>query len=274
VCSLVPFFLVSFFGLPESRAQRVYQRGPDLMLEDAQGRLSSLGTGFNAVPISDHKFLLIRGKEMGYGEESDCGRPAVRNRVVLYDTRTKKESLLFDKPLSDRIMGRHDAICVYEYADLSPPGPTLYIVSPFYVTSGCLAIIDLPAGEVRYVSGAMDVFVIRGGSNAGDLFTCADWTGNPPTTTRAWTITSTSTLGLTDRKSRLFQTKLWLWSGETHRLRFYEPTCDASTVASLCKANGFLKSNRIQHLEDRRFLWTTTKAKPRPTHLSGTTRRG
>jgi hypothetical protein len=63
----------------------------------------------------------------------------------------------------------HDAACVYEHADLSPSGSTLYIVSPCYATSGCLAIINLPTGGVRYVPGAMDVFVIRGGSNAGDL---------------------------------------------------------------------------------------------------------
>jgi|HubBroStandDraft_1064217.scaffolds.fasta_scaffold207005_2 hypothetical protein len=167
--SLLILLFVSFFELPESRAQRVYQRGPDLMLEDAQGRLSSLGAGFNSVPISDHLFLLIRGKELGSGEEPNCDHPADRNRVMLYDTRTNKESLLFDKPLSDRIAGRHDAICVYEHADLSPSGSTLYIVSPFYVTSGCLAIIDLSSGRVRYVPGAMDVFVIRGGPNSGDL---------------------------------------------------------------------------------------------------------
>jgi hypothetical protein len=166
--SLAPFVLAVSLGLPEARAQRVYQHGPELMLEDAQGRSSSLGAGFNAVPISDHEFLLIRGAGMGYGE-SGCERPAAKNRVVIFDTRTRKESLLFDKPLSDLINGRHIAICVFEHADLSPSRTTLYIVSPFYATSGCLAIIDLPTGRVRYVPGAMDVFVVRGGPNAGDL---------------------------------------------------------------------------------------------------------
>jgi hypothetical protein len=171
VFSLVPFFFASFFGLSESRAQLLYQRGSDLLLKDAQGRLSSLGTGFNPVPISDHKFLLIRGAQMGYGEESSCERPAAKNSVVVYDTITNEESLLFDKPLSERMMG-HDAACVYEHADLSPSGSTLYIVSPCYATSGCLAIIDLNAGGVKYVPGAMDVFVVRGGPNAGDLIYC------------------------------------------------------------------------------------------------------
>ncbi len=165
---LLPFFSSSFLGSAELRAQRVYQRGPDLMFEEAQGRPRSLGPGFNPVPISDHRFLLIRGAQMGYGEDSSCERPAAKNRVVVYDTQTNKEAVLFDKPLSDRIMG-HDAACVYEHADLSPSGSTLYIVSPCYVTAGCLAIIDLPTGEVRYIPGAMDVFVIRGGPNAGDL---------------------------------------------------------------------------------------------------------
>ncbi len=164
---LLPFFFILFFGLSESRAQRVYERGPDLMLEDAQGRLSSLGTGFNSVPISDHEFLLIRGARIGYGE-SGCERPAAKSRVVVFDTRTNKESLLFDKPLYPT-MGGHIAICEYEHADLSPSRTTLYIVSPFSGTSGCLAIIDLRTGGVRYVPGVMDVFVIRGGPHAGDL---------------------------------------------------------------------------------------------------------
>lgn len=149
------------------RAQRIYERGPDLMLEDVQGRLSSLGPGFNSVPISDRKFLLIRGARM-HGEQSSCDRPEAKNRVVVYDTQTNKESLLFDKPLSGRMIPQ-GAACAYEHADLSPSGSTLYIVSPCSITSGCLAIVDLPAGTVKYVPGVMDVFVIRGGPKAGDL---------------------------------------------------------------------------------------------------------
>jgi hypothetical protein len=106
----VPFFFLMFFGLPQLRAQRVYQRGRDLILQDGQAPLSSLGPGFNAVPISDQKFLLIRGNEMGYGEESGCERPAAKNRVVIYDTKANKESLLFDKPLSVPVMAR--LLCV------------------------------------------------------------------------------------------------------------------------------------------------------------------
>ena len=139
VLSLVPFFFASFFGLSESRAQLLYQRGSDLLLKDAQGRLSSLGTGFNPVPISDHKFLLIRGAQMGYGEESSCERPAAKNSVVVYDTITNEESLLFDKPLSERMMG-HDAACVYEHADLSPSGSTLYAGDLIY----CKRLLSKP----------------------------------------------------------------------------------------------------------------------------------
>src|SRR5579872_3869022 len=105
---------------------------------------------------------------MGYGEVSSCERPASRNRVVVYDTRTNHELLLFDKPLSGRLVP-HAAACNYAQADLSPSGLTLYIVSPFYATSGCLAVVDLSTGRVRCVPGAMDVFVIREGPNTGDL---------------------------------------------------------------------------------------------------------
>lgn len=149
------------------RAQRIYERGPDLMLEDAQGRLSSLGPGFNAIPISGHEFLLIRGARM-HSEQSSCEDPEAKNRVVIYDTRAKKESLLFDKPLSGPTIP-DGAACAYEHAGLSPSGSILYIVSPCSMTSGCLAIISLPTHRVKYVPGAMDIFVIRGGAKAGDL---------------------------------------------------------------------------------------------------------
>jgi hypothetical protein len=161
------FWLASFSALPAMCAQHVYQRGTEIMLEDAQGRVRSLGQGFNLVPISDHKFLFIQGARMGYGVESGCEPPTVRNRVVGYDAQTSRELLLFDKPLSPFI-GEH-GLCVYEHADLSPSGTTLYIVIPCSVTAGCLAIIDLPSGKIKYVPGAMDVFVIRGGSRSGDL---------------------------------------------------------------------------------------------------------
>lgn len=166
--SLVLFFLASFFVVPEISAQRISERGSDLMLEDAQGRARSLGAGFNPVPISQSRFLLIRGVRMGYGEEASCKRQAAKNRVVVYDTKTNNESLLFDKPLENKMLA-HAAACIYEHADLSPSGSTLYIVSPCYVTAGCLAVINLSTGKVSYVSGAMDVFVIRGGPKAGDL---------------------------------------------------------------------------------------------------------
>jgi hypothetical protein len=87
---------------------------------------------------------------------------------VVYDTRTKKERFLFDKPIPDWILP-HDGACIYEHADLSPSRKTLYIVSPCGITAGCLVVIDLATGRIRSVPGALDVFVIRGGSNTGDL---------------------------------------------------------------------------------------------------------
>jgi hypothetical protein len=166
--SLLLLLIISSFGPPEARAQRIYRRGADLVFVNTQGRSSSLGAGFNAVPLSDHRFLLIRGKQMGYGSEPSCENPATKTRVVIYDTGNNKESLLFDKPLPVPV-GAHASTCVYEQADLSPSGSTLYIVIPCYATADCLAIIDRPTGRVSYVPGVMDVFVVRGGPNAGDL---------------------------------------------------------------------------------------------------------
>jgi len=166
--ALLLFSPAQLFLLAQLRAPRAYLRGHDLILENAQGQLKSLGAGFNPVPISEDMFLLIRGAQMGYGEESSCESPGSKNRVVVYDIIANKESIIFDKPRCCRIIGLH-ATCVYEHADLSPSGSILYIVSPCYVTSGCLAVINLPTGIVRYVPGAMDVFVIRGGPREGDL---------------------------------------------------------------------------------------------------------
>jgi hypothetical protein len=154
--------------LPRLCAQRVYQRGSDLFFQSAQGQSESLGAGFNPVPISETKFLFIRGAQKGYGEASNCERPEAKNRVVVYDAAEKKERSLFDKPLYHAVFANRGA-CVYEQADLSPSGSTLYIVRPCYATAGCLAVINLATGIVRYLPGAMDVFVIRGGSKAGDL---------------------------------------------------------------------------------------------------------
>jgi hypothetical protein len=119
--ALLLFSPAQLFLLAQLRAPRAYLRGHDLILENAQGQLKSLGAGFNPVPISEDMFLLIRGAQMGYGEESSCESPGSKNRVVVYDIIANKESILFDKPLSGRIIGLH-ATCVYEHADLSP-GP-------------------------------------------------------------------------------------------------------------------------------------------------------
>lgn len=161
------FVLAAFLPTGQSSAQRIYERGRDVVLEDAQGRVTSLGAGFNPVPISDHRFLITRGARMGYGDIG-CNIPDARNRVVIYDADTKKESLLFDKPIT-LPFAPHTGICVYEHADLSPAEKTLYVVIPCYATAGCLAIIDLPAGSIKTVASAMDVFVVRGGTIAGDL---------------------------------------------------------------------------------------------------------
>ena len=160
--------LLAMYAAPRGlQGQRIYERGPELVLRDAQGRLTKLGRGFYAVPVSDHEVLIIRGAQMGYGEKSSCEGPS-KNRVVLYDTQTKKDVLLFDKPIPPRIIP-HDGACVYERGDLSPDSSTLYIVSPCYATSGCLALIDLHTGKIRNVPGVMDVFVIRGGPHEGEL---------------------------------------------------------------------------------------------------------
>jgi hypothetical protein len=87
---------------------------------------------------------------------------------VIYDAETKKESVLFDKPIP-LPFPPSTGICIYEHADLSPSEGTLYVVIPCSATAGCLAIIDLTTGRIKTVPGAMDVFVIRGGPKAGDL---------------------------------------------------------------------------------------------------------
>jgi hypothetical protein len=71
----------------------------------------SLGTGFSAVPISDHKFLLIRVRRWVW-QRVELRAPDTQDRLLVYDTKTNHESVLFEKPLSNRMIP-HDAACAY-----------------------------------------------------------------------------------------------------------------------------------------------------------------
>jgi hypothetical protein len=116
---------------------------------------------------------------LGYGDRAACAKPEAKNRVVLYDARTKQETILYDKPLTNEFAGPDDA-CIFLQADLSPSGSTLYIVTPWAATSNRLVMIDVKTGAVSHdVYGVMDAYVIRGGTSEGDLiYNCRMWRDN------------------------------------------------------------------------------------------------
>jgi hypothetical protein len=152
----------------QSHAQRVYQENEKVVYEDSPGQKLSLGVGHSAVPVLDDKILLIRGTQMGYGDRDACTNAKAKNRVALYDTRTRRESVVYDKPINNDIVPP-DAAGIFERADLSPSGSTLYVVTPWAATSGSLAIINLRSGALTQIGGVNEVYVIRGGPSAGDL---------------------------------------------------------------------------------------------------------
>jgi hypothetical protein len=149
-------------------AQRVYEKDNEIFYQDAQGRKTSLGRGHSPIPVSEGKILLIRGARMGYGDRFACTNPEVKNWVALYDTRTRRESVVYDKPINTKGVPP-DATCIFEQADLSPSGSTLYVVTPWSATSASLAVVNLQTGHLKHVDGVNEVYVIRGGPSDGDL---------------------------------------------------------------------------------------------------------
>jgi hypothetical protein len=149
-------------------AQRVYEQNDQVIYKDSVGQILSLGQGHSPVPVSDGKILLIHGVRMGYGDRPTCSKAESRNSVAIYDTVTRKESILLNKPIPNSYVGQ-EGTCIFYQADLSPAGSALYVMMPGAATSGLLAIVNLQTGGITEVDGVNEVYVIRGGPSEGDL---------------------------------------------------------------------------------------------------------
>lgn len=158
-------------------AQRTYEDGGNVLYQDAAGAKTVLGPGFSPVLANDGKVLFIRGTAR-LEDRSACLVPSAKNRVVRYDPLTRSESILYDKPLPNEFVNGEHA-CIYRSIDVSPSGKTIYIQTPWAVTSNRLMIIDLQSGKVRHVDQIIEVHVIRTGRFKGGLLYSARRTHEP-----------------------------------------------------------------------------------------------
>jgi hypothetical protein len=148
-------------------AQRVFERGLDVVYIDPDGKQTSLGTGSSPQLTRDGKVALIRGRAYGYGDSFDCGQKDRKNWIAVYDPAARSEKVLFDRALS---FGRKRmAFCIFQQMQLSPDNSILYLVSPVYATAGSLAIVNIPSGSASYLPGINSVFVIESGPHQGEL---------------------------------------------------------------------------------------------------------
>lgn len=153
--------------MPNLTAQRAFESGDKVVYQDAQGRRTVLGAGFSPAVTGNGEVGFIRGRRFAYGDPFDCRDPKKKNWMVLYNPSTKQEKTIFDRALD---YGERGApFCVFEQMQLSQDGSTLYLISPVYVTSGSLAIVDLARGSVSYIPGVDSVYVIEGGPHRDEL---------------------------------------------------------------------------------------------------------
>jgi hypothetical protein len=157
--------VILFFAL-RLNAQRVFERGDNVIYQDAAGRETDLGLGHSPVLAKSGKVNLIRGPLLDFTSYFDCSRKEAKNWVSAYDPATRSEETFFDRTLSFEADLK---VCAFSQMQLSPDELTLYLVSPVSATSGCLAIFGLRDGKITYVWGVNEVYVIMGGSHSGDL---------------------------------------------------------------------------------------------------------
>src|SRR5258707_13675183 len=168
-CVVRPSGAVLFLALATSlNAQRVFEADGNVIYEDSAKRRINLGAGFNPLLTADGKVALIRGRQYGYGERFDCSHKETKNWIALYDPKTTREKVIFDRTLEYDGDPRW-AFCIFDQMQLSHNGSMLYLVSPVYATAGSLAIVDLPRGSVAYVPGVILIYVIENAAHPDEL---------------------------------------------------------------------------------------------------------
>jgi hypothetical protein len=84
--SLIPILL----AMPIA-AQRAFEKGPEVVYEDSEGKQVNVGVGLSPQLTLDGKIALIRGHSFGYGEPFDCGKKDRKNWIVVYNPLTRSE---------------------------------------------------------------------------------------------------------------------------------------------------------------------------------------
>ena len=147
-------------------AQRVWEARGKVLYEDAAGRQTDLGIGFNPVASRDGRVFYLGGHPFDYGEEFDCSKQETKNWVSVFDPKTMMQRTLFDRELPfETSLG----FCIFEQMQISSDGSVLYLVSPVSATSGSMAIIRVRDGAISYVHGVNSVYIIERGPHADEL---------------------------------------------------------------------------------------------------------
>jgi hypothetical protein len=167
-CSGVIFLLGLLTPATSVLAQRAFERGVDVIYEDAAMHQTNLGAGLSPVLTKDGKVALIRGRRFDYGDSFDCSRKDTSNRIVLYDPVTKHERTIFDRTLHFG-SGADKAFCIYQQMQISGGASTLYLISPVYATSGSMAIVSPRQGSVTCMPGVNLVHLIETGPHRDEL---------------------------------------------------------------------------------------------------------
>ncbi len=134
----------------------MYEQGGQIVYQDATARKIVLGRGHSPIPVSGGKILLIRGEKRDYGDRGTCTNPKLKNWIAIYDPTTAQESIVYDKPIPNDFLDSKEA-CIFNQADLSPDGSTLYVVTPWAATSNMLSIVNLRTTKIAQVGGVLNV---------------------------------------------------------------------------------------------------------------------
>jgi hypothetical protein len=149
-------------------AQRAFERGDKVVLEDAASHQTDLGVGFNPILAANGKLALIRGRRFKYGDQFDCAQRSLKNWVASYDPETRQETTLFDRAI--RFYGpKSMAFCVFSQMRLSHDGSTLYLLANTDATGASLATIKLGDGSMTLVHGIEAVWIIESGPHMDEL---------------------------------------------------------------------------------------------------------
>jgi hypothetical protein len=146
--------------------QRAFEDRGEIVYQDASGTRTNVGQGFSPVLTSAGDVVFVRGRKFEYGDDFDCKDRAKKNWIALWDPQTRRQSVLFDRPIE---LQKKWTFCIYDQVEISPDSAKLYLVIPAYAASRSLAVVELKTGQILDEPGVAAAYVIRTGSHRGEL---------------------------------------------------------------------------------------------------------